>query len=188
MKLKITITLLSILTLWQVATYAQEIKIGYANVDLVVAYMEETKAMQQEIKTFEDKLAENIRIKQEYARTKYGEYQSKVESGNTDEATLKPLEDELKKLDQEIQAATADAQQKALAKRNEKMSPITEKVATALETLANEEGYTLVLNSTDGSGTSIVLYAPEEHNLTEKLATKLGVKFPEAGSEPQAQN
>ena len=47
-----------------------------------------------------------------------------------------------------------------------------------LESIAAEEGYDYILNSTDGSGVSIVLRGPKEHNLNERLFAKLGIAFP----------
>lgn len=181
--MKKTVLILGLMLTLSATAFAQT-KIGYANVEIVVAYMEETKAMQQQIQTFENKLAEQLRIKEQYAQTKLVEYQEKAQTGATEEE-LKPLQEELQKLDQEIGSARQDAQQKALAKRQETLAPITEKVSTTLRELAQSEGYTLVLNTTDGSGTSIVLYAPEEHDLTMKLAEKLGVKFPEGEASNQ---
>ncbi|TAE46791.1 MAG: OmpH family outer membrane protein [Bacteroidetes bacterium] len=156
---------------------AQNIKIGYANIQAILAYMPETNTMEQQLQTYESKLAESLQIKQRYLQEKYAEYQEKAAAG-ADEATLKPLEEEIVKLDKETQQAQQVAQDKALAKRQELMAPIVEKLQKEIDAIAKEEGYTYILNAVDGSGISVVLHGPEEHDLTKKILTRLGIAIP----------
>lgn len=182
MKLKIIVfTLLATVGLFG-TTFAQNVKVGHANVDLIISLMPETQTMQTQLQTYQKKLAEQLKVKEEYAQAKYVEYLEKKENGGT-EADLKPLEEELVKLDGEIRAYTADSEQKLLAKRSTLMQPIVEKLQSNIETLATTDGYTYILNSVDGSGVSVVLHGPEQDNVTEKLATQMGLEFPKAEAE-----
>ncbi|MEM7512351.1 MAG: OmpH family outer membrane protein [Bacteroidota bacterium] len=156
-------------------------KIGHANIELILAYMPETKAMQEQITTFETKLGEKLKIKEDYARTKLAEYQEAAQAG-ADEASLKPMEEELTKLQQEIQQGRAQASQQAMGKRQELMTPITNKVGDAIKKVSTAKGFQYILNTTDGSGMSIVLHGPDENDMTKAIMEELGIKIPEAAS------
>ena len=83
-------------------------KIGYANIDVILAYMPESKTMQQSLATFEKKLGEKLQVKQQYYQTKGEEYLGLAQT-TQDEVKLKPLQDELIKLEEEIKKETTDA-------------------------------------------------------------------------------
>lgn len=157
---------------------AQDLKIGYANVDFIIAYMPETQSMQQSLATYEKKLAESLRVKQTYAQSKYQEYLELAET-EKDTAILNAKQRELMALDQEIQKAAADADKKLNDKRQEMLSPIIDKLQTAIDSLSSEEKYSFILNSTDSNGTSIILYGPKEHDVTFRLMKRLGITIPE---------
>ena len=59
------------------------------------------------------------------------------------------------------------------------LDPIIKKLQTEIKALSEAEGYDYVLNTVDGSGVSIILHGPEEHDLTKKLMTRLGIKIPD---------
>jgi outer membrane protein len=184
MKLKIVIfTLLATAGLFGAAT-AQELKIGHANIDLIISLMPETQTMQTQLQTFQKKLGEQLKVKEEYAQGKYVDYLGKKDGGASEE-DLKPLEDELLKLDGEIRQYTAESEEKLVQKRQTLMAPIVEKLQASIETLAKEEGYTYILNSVDGSGVSVVLHGPEQSNVTEKLAKRMGLELPKEATDPQ---
>lgn len=157
------------------STFAQ--KIGYANIEAILIYMPETQSMNQQLQTFEKKLSEKIQIKQQYAQQKYNDLLEKAQANPEGQFTAE--QEELKKLDEELQKESNDAQQKLLQKRQDLMSPIIEKLQKNLKELADAEGYDYILNTVDGNGVSIVLHGPEEHDLTKKLMTKMGIKIPE---------
>ena len=174
--------LIKTLLILGIFTQVQAQKIGHANIELILAYMPETKAMQEQVSTFEAKLGEKLKIKEDYARTKLGEYQEKAQAG-ADAASLQPLEQELTKLQQEIQQERATASQQAMGKRQELMAPITNKVGAAIKKIASDNGFTYILNTTDGSGMSIVLHGPDENDMTKAIMEELGIKIPEAAAQ-----
>ena len=159
--------------------FAQELKIGYVNIELVLVYMPESKSMNQQLQTYQQKLGEKLQAKQQYAQTKLQEFQELMQKQPpADQATLEAKQQELIKLDEEIKKEASDADQKLLQKRQEYLEPILEKLNTNLQALAAEEGYDYIINSVDGNGISIILYGPQEHDLTEKLIKKLGIDIP----------
>lgn len=177
MKLK-TVLLTALLGVGFFSLSQAQLKIGYANIEAILLYMNETKTMNQQLSTYEKKLGEDLQNRQRYYQTKVQEY-LEFEKTTQDEAQLKPRQDEILKLEEEIQKKTQESQQKLLERRQTLLQPILEKMQKAIEELASEGGYDYIINSVDGQGVSIVLHGPEEHNLTKKLMTKLGVQLPE---------
>ena len=88
--------------------------------------------------------------------------------------------DELLKLEKELRDESLKAEQQLAKKQLELMDPITQKLEKAVKDVAEAKGYSVVLNKTDGSGVSIVLFGPPERNLTKDIMQKLGIKLPEA--------
>ncbi|MDX2250450.1 MAG: OmpH family outer membrane protein [Bacteroidia bacterium] len=154
-------------------------KIGYANIELILVYMPETKTMNQTLQTYEKKLGEQLQIKQQYAQQKYAEYLQLEQEGKLTATDKETREAELLKLDEDIQKQTATSQENLMKKRQDLLDPIVKKMQDQLKALATAEGYDYILNTVDGSGVSIVLHGPEEHDLTQKLMTRLGIKIPE---------
>lgn len=160
------------------------LKIGYANIEAVLVNMPETKAMTQTLETFRKQIGEKLRTKQEFGRIKLEEYQAFVQqTPPPEEAALRVRQDELMKLDQDIQRDTMAAEEQLLEKRESLLEPITAKLQAELEAIAESENYDLILNTVDGGGASIILYGPPEHDLTRKLFARLGIPLPDgAGS------
>ncbi|MDX2282597.1 MAG: OmpH family outer membrane protein [Bacteroidia bacterium] len=160
------------------SAFAQTLKIGYANIEAILAYMPETQTMNQELATYERKLGQNIEAKRMYLQSLVEDFES-LQQTTQDTAVLAPKYRNLLKVEQEIQQAANDAQQKLLAKREEMMKPIVEKLQKEITAISDAEGYTYIFNTVDGSGVSILLKGPEEHDLTKKIMARLGIKLPE---------
>lgn len=176
---KISISLFAMMIL-AMTTFAQ-IKIGYTNVELVLAYMPESKLVAQQMSTFEQKLTQQGEAKQKYLQTKYEELLEKEEknmlSPEQKEAGMKELE----RLQKELQEFAMQSEEKAMAKREELLVPVLEKLQNAIDAVAKENGYTYILNQTTSSGVSTILFGPEENDITEALFKKLGIAIPEGG-------
>ncbi|MEM9984589.1 MAG: OmpH family outer membrane protein [Bacteroidota bacterium] len=166
---------------------AQGIKIGYANIDAILALMPETATMQQELQTYEQKLVEDLQSRQQYLQTLYAEYQEMVapfQNGAVQPTAEQTTEIEAKqqeviKLEETLQKKQQESQGKLMERRQIKMQPIIERIQKEIDALAEEESYDYVFNAVDGSGVSIILHAPESDNLTIKLLNRLGIEVPE---------
>lgn len=160
-------------------------RVGYANLDLIVSLMPETKAVAAEIETFGRGLAKELDTKESYAEQKVKEARD-AQAAGAKEADLEKHRVELRKLQDEIRMGAEDADVQLAQKRGEKLKPIFEKLEKTIEEVAKAEGFTVVLNAADGAGNSIVLYAADGHDLTEKILVKLGVPVPKAETKPAA--
>ena len=157
-----------------------QVKIGYTNIELVMVYMPESKTMSAEIDSFEKQLTKRLMTKKDYYDTQVKEYQECVAANTCSPDEQKAKIAAIQKLEGEIQKSSQEAQYKVLQKREELMTPILEKLQKAIDEVAAVEGYTYILNQTNSSGVSTILYGPDENNVTEKLMAKLGIEIPKS--------
>ena len=176
MKFK-TILLAALMAFGFAFNASAQLKIGHANIELILAYMPETKSMTQTLQTYQTQLGKKLETKQTYAQQKLAEAQQAQQNGASD-ADLQKYQEELQKLDKEIQEEAAEADQKLTKKRMDLMEPITDKLEKAIKEVANEQSYDYIFNSVDGAGVSIVLHGPEDRDLTKTIMKKLGIEVP----------
>lgn len=81
-------------------------------------------------------------------------------------------------MDSEITKLASDAEAEIVTKREDLLEPILEKLQNAIDAVAEEKGYTIVLNQTNSSGVSTILYGPEEDDVTQAVLKKLNVQIP----------
>ncbi|MCS7074804.1 MAG: OmpH family outer membrane protein [Bacteroidia bacterium] len=164
------------------------IRIGYTNVEYLLALMPESKQLENAMKTHENKIKEQLTIKQSYAQGKLEEYYKLAEQKKLTPADEEARKKELLKLEEEIKKFSEESEANYLAKREELLKPIIEKLQKAIDAVAAEEGYTIILNSTNGAGVSIILHAPEQDNCTEKIMKKMGLTAPAGSTPPKVGN
>lgn len=162
--------------LFATITVSAQIKIGYANLEFILKNMPEAQQMNREIMKYQKMLEEQILAKQQYYQSLLNDYAKKEKSGYS-ESLLKNMQSEIMSLEQEIQndAVNADAQLNAMSAQ--KLEPITKKIIDAISRVYEEDGYTFIFNSADGTGNSIVLKGPENANLTFRVLEELGVEI-----------
>lgn len=156
-------------------------KIAYMDLEAAISIMPETKTAEQTLSTYQQKLGQGLQATENYLRSLIAEYQELAGTAGTTEADLKPKEEKIKELQAELQQKQSEAQQQFANKQAEVMSPILERLETAMKDYADTNGYTYVLN-TSSNGTSIILHGIETDNITKAVLTKLGVKIPESAT------
>lgn len=163
------------------SAFAQNLKIGYVNIELIRLYMPETKTMNQALQTYQQKLGEDLQNRQVFINTLISEYQElAAPEAGTDQATLQEKETEIRTQQQKLQEKSQESEQKLLAKSNDLLAPILEKLQKGIKEMAAEQSYDYIFNTVDGSGVSILLHGPEQHDLTKQLMEKLGIEIPAA--------
>ena len=178
MKIKNFLFIPVFLMLFAISGQAQEVKIGYTNIELVLLQMPKAKQVEAALATFEQKLTEQLQIKQNYARQRLTEYMEKKEKNQISPEEDQAFQKELGDLDKEIQEFAAESEQKLLAKREELLVPVLDDLQNAIDAVAERKGYKYVLNQTMSSGVSTILYGPEEDDLTEDIMKELGIALP----------
>ena len=158
-----------------VATSAQAqapLKIGYTDVQYVLAQMPESKQIESELKTYNSQLEAQL-------KSKYAEYQTKGEAYQKAANTMTDVvkadkEKELQGLQQSIQEFQQSAQQSLQQKQQTLLKPALDKLQKNIDLVAEENGFTYVFNS-DGGGSPLLLHAPKDGDISDLVLKKMGI-------------
>ncbi|MFK7971356.1 MAG: OmpH family outer membrane protein [Bacteroidia bacterium] len=151
-------------------------KVGFVNLNAVLSRMPEYNAVLKSLQIREKKYAERLQVEKQYLDTKVQDYVEAKQNGAT-EADLKTRENELLRLEKEVKASAAKADEQLARKQMELIKPVMDKLQATIDQIAKAQGYTYVLNSVDGAAVSIVLNAPEDHDLTKAVMDALGIDY-----------
>ena len=162
------------LFLFAITSFSQ-VKIGYANLEFILRSLPEAQQMNREVEEYQKVLEEQISAKQAYYQSLLEDYYDKEQKGFA-ESLLNSMREQIISLEQEIQGDAANAEAKLAALSAQKLEPITQKIIDAINEVYEDENYTYIFNSADGTGNSIVLKGPEGDNLTFHILKKLGVE------------
>ncbi len=157
-----------------ILTLAQS-KIGYTNVNAVLSVMPESKAMNQDLQTYSLGLQKRLEDMNKQLNYLYAEYQKKAKGPDT--TGIGQLTATITKLDADVKATQQVSERQLNDKRQELLAPIVEKVELALDAVREKGGYDFILNSVDGSGTSVVLRGPAANDITKALLSELGIEL-----------
>lgn len=157
--------------------YSQTVtKIGYTNVELILQYMPETKAIETELSKLEKAISSALEVKQKYYQQKLIEFMEYKQSGKPlSPENEKLATTELQKLESEIQKGVAEAENRLMKRRMDLLKPVQDKMQGAIDAVAKEGGYTYILNQAVGDGIPSILYGKESDNVTAAIAKKLGI-------------
>jgi outer membrane protein len=171
-------------------TTATVSKVGYADVEYILTQLPAAIQLEEHLKTLEADLVKNYRKNETDFKAKYEEFVKADKAGSLIPALrdntireLQMMEDNLMKFGQDIE--------KTLKEREEVLSmPIFKSIGEAIDAVAKENGYTLIL-STKASGISIILSVDPSTNVSDLVLKKLGVtpgvaKTPAASTTPPA--
>ena len=147
-------------------------KFAYINTQAILSGLPEVQQANANLETFRNQLVNLGQMKLEALQKKYAELEQKQNRGelspnqlDEEAAKLKSDEEELQKFDQE-------SQQKIVAKSEELLKPIRDKVQNAIDEVAKEGGYQYVFDA----GMGFILYADQSTDISESVKSKLGLK------------
>ena len=172
-RLTLAAALLTAGTLAATSAQAQApLKIGYTDVQYVLAQMPESKQIESELKTYNTQLEAQL-------KSKYADYQAKGEAYQKGSATMTDVvkadkEKELQGLQQSIQEFQQSAQQSLQQKQQVLLKPALDKLQKNIDLVATENGFTYVFNS-DGGGSPLLLHAPKEGDISDLVLKKMGI-------------
>jgi len=157
------------------SSVAQDLKIGYTNIDYVLSLMPEAKQIQAELDSYEKQLDNQLQAKIKEYQTKGEEYQQLPAS--TSEVIRKDKETGILNLQNSIEAFQQRASNSLVAKRRELLQPAYDKIQNTIEAVATENGFTHVFSTGSGGG-FVVLWGREEDDISNLILTKLGITPP----------
>ena len=166
------------------ATAATPIKIGYTSMDYLLGQVPEAKDIQNQL-TIQRTQLEN----ESQRMTK--EFQEKLQVYEKGGAQMSEIiradrEKELQGLQGRIQEFQKSAESTLQQKYQQLVSPVLQKIQKNIDAVAKENGYSHVFNLDAGAGTAVILlYAPEDGNISELVLKKMGVT-PKPAAAPAA--
>lgn len=176
MKVKVILSAIALFCVGFVAQ-AQELKIGYTNVEFIMDLMPEMEQIGADLQDYQTQLQTNIQTKGADFQRQYQSYQQAAQTMTEEARAAK--EQELRKLDEDLQKYQQDAQISYQRKLGELLEPVQNKVINAINAVAAENNYTHVFAETAGQA-PILLYTKEEDKFTELVLAKLGLQMPTA--------
>lgn len=146
-------------------------KFGYVNSSLLLSELPTMKAADSELETYQKQLMSSGESMVKAFEAKYQAIAQEVAEGLLSKVQQQTKENELAQDQQKIQAYEVEVQQKIVAKREELIQPILDKVKVAIEAVGNENGYTMIFDSSAGT----ILHANESDDVMQLVKTKLGL-------------
>jgi outer membrane protein len=148
-------------------------KIGYADFDYIFSQMPEYKQIENELKTHSEQLQAQLKAKS-------SEFDSKLKAYQAGAATMvdairKDKEGELQQLQENIQKFQQDAQASLQKKQADLMEPVFAKVSKAIEEIAKEHGYSLIIANTIVGGGDVLLYSDNKFDISLLVLKKFGI-------------
>ena len=174
MKARIILSAIAVLCFGFVAS-AQEVKIGYTNVEYIMSLMPEMEQIDADITDYGAQLDQQIQAKIQDFQRQGAAYQQAANT-MTDEARAQK-EQELGKLRQDIEKFQQDVQASYQRKLQELLEPVQTKVYNAINAVAAENNYTHILADSAGQA-PILLYTKDDDPFTDLVLAKLGVTPP----------
>lgn len=150
------------------SSYAQKIKLGHVQVDTIFQMMPERTQAEQELQQYSRQLEDQLMTMNSELEKMYNEYMALPE--NTPATVKGDREEELAGLQQRIQNFQMRAQTDLQTKEAELLQPIYEKIRTAIEMVASENGFTYIYDAN-----TLLYKSPDSENITSLVQTKLGL-------------
>lgn len=163
------IVLLALLGAFYLNIQAQ--KFGYTNSNELLAELQEVKAANSSIQTFQEQLQKQGRARVEALQAKYEKLQKQEKAGELSPKQLNEEADRLKKEEEDLAKLEQEMVQKVQEKKATTLQPILDRVNKAIQDVAKEQGIAYVFDSSAG----MLLYADDKLDITAAVKTKLGM-------------
>ncbi|MBO0951622.1 OmpH family outer membrane protein [Fibrella forsythiae] len=156
------------------ATAATPIKIGYTSMDYLLGQVPQAKDIQNQL------TIQRTQLENESTRMQK-EFQEKLQAYEKGGAQMSEViradrEKELQGLQSRFQEFQKNAEATLQQKYQQLVSPVLQNIQKNIDAVAKENGYSHVFNLDAGAGTAVILlYAPEDGNISDIVLKKMGV-------------
>jgi outer membrane protein len=157
-------------------------KIGYVDTDYVFTQMPEYKQVEAELKSTQTMLKNQIDTKAQEFQKKLADYNANLNTML--DAVRQNTERELRQMQENLDKLQQDAQTTIQNKNQQLMDPVFKKVSKAIEDVAKENQFTLILTTQIG-GLDVVLFGDEKLDVSELVLKKMGITPKPATTTPQ---
>lgn len=187
MKKLVFVFAFALITAASMAQTTAALKVGYADVEYIFSKMPEAKQIQSDLEGLQAQLKKQYDNKYTEFQTKLKTYQDNINNPNIPDAVKQNSARELEQLQANLQKLQEDSQND-LQKRNATLlGPVQEKVGKAIEDVAKENGFSLILNN-QISGLDVILFGDEKLDVSDMVLKKMGVNPAAEAQTPAANN
>lgn len=141
---------------------------AYVDTDYLMANMPEVKVADSEITTFQQQLQKGLNSAEANANTKFQSLREQAQDETLAQEKRAQLAVQAEDLQKELQRTQKLAELQLSTERNKIMKPIYEKLNAAIEKVAKDRGFKMVVS------VNAVLYAEENMNITQLVQAELG--------------
>ena len=165
------------------ASASSQVKIAFVDSEVIIAQLPEAQDVKKKLEELQKQYVDTITVKEndikakaDAFKAKYEDAQKQIEAGKLNADQIKALEGELGMMQEEVQALDQDL---SIYKQNvqknlydvqlELFKPVKEKITKAIENLAKELKYNMVLDKASDA----LIYGDKEIDITFKALDKL---------------
>lgn len=163
---KRVLVLIAVFAFLGLATVNAQVKVAYVSADSVLNSLPETAVKQKELEAY-------AKVWQTTLEEKRADFNKKVKEIQDGQQTLPPVilkqkEQDAMNLQQSLVKEEQTAQEDIAKKEQELLGPLLQKIRDGIDKVAKENGYSFVLPA------NVLLYADEQHDITNRVITHLG--------------
>ena len=166
-----SIKILSVLALVLLTLHLDAQKFGYTNSAAIMSEVPEVKQAESNLKAYQEQLTKQGQIKVEALQAKYQELARKEKQGEIAPKALQEQSEKLKTEEDDLAKLEQDMQGQLAQKREVLLQPILDKINKGIQDVAKEHGYSFIFDSSAG----MLLYADESSDVTALVRAKLGL-------------
>ena len=148
---------------------AQTQKLGHINSLELMQMMPGVKEANESLEKYQADLEDALKTMYQEYQTKAGDYEAKKNLMN--DIIREQKEKELGQMQANIQDFQQTAQDKIQAKKEELLAPISKQAEEAIKTVAKENGYTYIFDTSIGA----VIYFPDSNDIMDLVKKKLNI-------------
>jgi len=159
----------SLVMLLAVSVNAQ--KFGYINTQELISQVPEVKEANSNIETYRKQLQDKYQNMIQSLQGKYQALEQKQAGGDISPKMLEAEAVKLKDEEKKIAEFEQSSQQKIVDKSETLLKPLRDKIQTAIDQVAAENGYDYIFDASLG----VLLYADKTTDVSTLVKTKLGI-------------
>ncbi len=167
-------SLIGIALMLMLAISVQAQKFGYLNSAAIMSEVPEVKQAESNLKAYQEQLSKQGQQKVEALQAKYQELARKEKQGEIAPKALQEQAEKLKIEEEELAKLEQEMQNQMAQKREVLLQPILDKINTAIKDIAKEQGFSYIFDSSAG----MLLYADETSDVSALVRSKLSLAVP----------
>jgi outer membrane protein len=177
MKTKSALLLLTLLAIAGPLFAQSPLKVGFIDPQEVLVRMPEYAAADQALRNFAERKREEFARLQADFEKRVSEFEQKIPVLSPDAKAKE--EEQIEGMRQILVNFQSKYQEDLMKEQQTRMSPLIDKIKEAIKVVANDNGFTYVINPRTSSGDLVLLYVSDEAgralNLTKAVIDKLGL-------------